>query len=237
MSQPSSRLEPPASGDGPLRVLVIDDHPLFCDALSMTLEGAVPDVSISTANCLGDALERIGDGPQPEIVLLDLNLPDVDGLEGLIRLCGTIPRARVIVVSSLSDNRMIASAIGAGAAGFIPKDSARGTLIDAFARIRGGEVYVPEDFVAPDDAAPDDEAEVVERLKTLTPAQARILEFVCAGKLNKQIAHELSISETTVKAHITAVLRKLGVHNRTQAVLTTQRARFSLILKDVADDA
>ncbi len=225
---------PAASSSGLLRVLVIDDHPLFCDALSMTLESAFAAVEVRTANRLCDGISTLGAASPPDVVLLDLNLPDADGLDGLVRIRSASPNVRVIVVSSFSDNRTIASAMGAGASGFIPKDSARPVLLDALSRVRAGETFVPADFVAPE-ARDHAEAAIEERLQTLTPAQSRILELVSAGMLNKQIAYELSVAETTVKAHITAILRKLGVQNRTQAVLAVQRSRPGSSLKPTSE--
>ncbi len=210
--------------------LIIDDHPLFCEALSMTLRAALNVGQVATAATLVGGLERLQREPKPDVVLLDLKLPDVEGLDGLIRLrrlAGDIP---VVVVSSLSDDRMIASVMQAGAAGFIPKHSQRAVFVEAFNAIRAGKVFTPEGFVEPGDA--EEQRAAVERLRELTPQQARILELVCEGRLNKQIAYELDIAETTVKAHLTAILRKLRVQSRTQAVLIAQNARFAAILQN-----
>ena len=170
------------------------------------------------------------------MILLDLKLPDVDGIDGLIRLRRAAAGIPVVVVSSLSDDRMIASVLRAGAAGFIPKHSQRSVFVEAFDRIRAGGVYTPEGYLEPTDAAGDlDDRDAVERMRSLTQQQARILELVCEGKLNKQIAYELDIAETTVKAHLTAILRKLHVQSRTQAVLIAQNARFAAILHPDAE--
>ena len=127
---------------------------------------------------------------------------------------------------------MIASAVQAGASGFIPKHSQRSVFVQAFDRIWAGGVYTPDGFVPPGaHAGAPDEHEAVERLGRLTQQQARILQLVCEGKLNKQIAYDLDIAETTVKAHLTAILRKLNVQSRTQAVLIAQNARFAAILQ------
>ena len=224
---------------GPARILVVDDHPLFCDALVMTLAGALPGAEVATATRLEDALAIVAERGEPEAVLLDLRLPGTEGLEGIARMREAAPGARLLVVSSMSDNRMITSALGAGAHGFLPKDAPRGTLIEALDRVWRGGAWVPPGYVPTGEGArdPAEEEGMVERLRTLTPRQARILELVSAGKLNKQIAWELSIAETTVKAHVTAILRKLGVHSRTQAVLAAQQARFASILQEIGQDA
>ena len=201
----------------------------------MTLKSALEVDRIMTADRLEQAIARLAETPHPDVVMLDLNLPDVNGIEGLIRLKRVAPEVPVIVVSSLAENRIIASAIRAGAAGFVPKHSQRDVFLQAFADIWAGKTYVPEGYVAVDQESADPvsaEEDAIDRLSQLTPQQARILQLICEGKLNKQIAFDLSIAETTVKAHITAILRKLGVHSRTQAVLMAQNARFAKILQD-----
>ncbi len=210
------------------RALVVDDHPLFCDALELTLRNAAQFGEIVTADTLSKGLELLKDRGRHDLIVLDLNLPDVTGLEGLIRLRTQAPETPVIVVSSMAENAMISAAMEAGAAGFVPKHSPHGEFRTALDAILGGQTYLPESFVECE-ASPD-RSDAVSRLSTLTAQQARILELICDGKLNKQIAYELSIAETTVKAHVTAIMRKLAVQSRTQAVLVAQQARFSTIL-------
>ncbi len=218
-------------------ILVIDDHPLFCEALSMTLTGALKAERVDTAASLEEALERIRAEGAPGTVLLDLNLPDVAGVEGLARLRAAAPEARVIVVSSLSDDRVVDGVLRAGAAGFIPKHTPREELVAAIRSVWAGEIYAPEGYIASGAAgdAATERQDAAARLAELTPQQARILELVCEGKLNKQIAYDLSIAETTVKAHISAILRKLKVQSRTQAVLIAKKTSFAAILQDGFD--
>jgi DNA-binding NarL/FixJ family response regulator len=210
-------------------VMVIDDHPLFCEALTMTLCSALGTEAVDSVNSLRDAVARLDNGAAPELILLDLNLPDVVGMDGLIRLKTAAPRIPVVVVSSLSDDRVIASALRAGASGFIPKDSPRDVLVGAVRAVLRGGTWTPEGFIPDSDAESRDDP--LARLQDLTPQQMRILQLVCEGKLNKQIAYDLGIAETTVKAHISAILRKLGVQSRTQAVLIAQAVSFSSILQ------
>ena len=209
-------------------VLIVDDHPLFCDALSMTLQTVVRIGDVHTADRLEKAMRLLDDGLQPDAVMLDLNLPDVDGLDGLIRLKAKA-NAPIIVVSSLADNRVVSQVIRAGAAGYVPKHSQREVFRTAFDALRRGETFLPEGCVLMED---DDADDAVSRLATLTNQQARILQLICEGKLNKQIAYDLSIAETTVKAHVTAIMRKLGVQSRTQAVLIAKQASFANVLQE-----
>jgi DNA-binding NarL/FixJ family response regulator len=218
-------------------VLIIDDHPLFCDALSMTLRSALDIDNIEVAATLADALEWLQRGHAPDLVLLDLLLPDVDGLGGLIQLKKVVPGVPIIVVSALSDHRIVASVVQIGVSGFIPKYSPRSVFLQAIDRIWAGDIYTPEGYAPPGSGGRStlDEHDAVELMESLTPQQARILQFVGEGKLNKQIAYELDISEATVKAHLTAILRKFHVQSRMQAVLIAQNARFAAILHRMGD--
>jgi DNA-binding NarL/FixJ family response regulator len=210
--------------------LIVDDHPLFCDALAMTLKAVAGLSRIETADCLEAALHRLETAALPDVVVLDLNLPDVNGLDGLIRLRQALREVPVLVVSSLADSRMIAACLQAGAAGFVPKAARREAFRAAFDALRLGETYLPEGYVG---AGADTQQEAaIARLGLLTRQQTRILQLICEGKLNKQIAFELTIAETTVKAHVTAIMRKLGVQSRTQAVLIAGEASFSNLLPE-----
>lgn len=211
------------------RALIVDDHPLFCDALAMTLRAVAGIPEVETADCLSAALARLDAPPLPDVVVLDLDLPDVSGLDGLIRLRAGLGAVPVVVVSSLVDNRVIAAALAAGAAGFVPKHARRDQFRQAFQAVAQGQVWLPEGYV-PGARSPRDDA--IARLALLTPQQARILQLICEGLLNKQIAFDLSIAETTVKAHVTAIMRKLGVQSRTQAVLIAREASFSALMPE-----
>jgi DNA-binding NarL/FixJ family response regulator len=214
--------------------LIVDDHPLFCDALSMTLKAVAGIARIDTADRLETAIARLEAGPMPDVVVLDLNLPDVNGLDGLIRLRQVVGAVPVVVVSSLADNRVIGACLHAGAVGFVPKHARREVFRAAFDAVRAGGGYVPEGYVPQSDPlAPASQKEAaIARLGLLTRQQAKILQLICEGKLNKQIAYELTIAETTVKAHVTAIMRKLGVQSRTQAVLMAGEASFSSLMPE-----
>lgn len=213
--------------------LVVDDHPLFCDALALTLRSVAGIAEVRQAATLQDALANVDTNGAPDIVVLDLNLPDVTGLDGLIRMRNRagVP---VVIVSSMAEDRLIASALNAGAAGYIPKHSEREVFRTAFSTLRRGEVFVPDGYLSGADGLADHGSQernaALARMATLTNQQARILDLIKAGKLNKQIAFELSIAETTVKAHVTAIMRKLGVQSRTQAALLASEASFGHVL-------
>jgi DNA-binding NarL/FixJ family response regulator len=212
-----------------LRILLVEDHPLFSDALAMTMSEIFDNPHIQTAANLSQSLCYLDNGP-PDFVVLDLNLPDVDGIEGLVRIKKIAPDSKIVVVSSISDNRVTHHVIRAGANGFVPKDSSREELIRAFQSVADGETYTPEDYVTPqDDETELADQEILKKLKSLTPQQTTILALICRGKLNKQIAFDLSIAETTVKAHLTAIMRKLGVRNRIQAALLANRVNFATL--------
>lgn len=214
--------------------LIIDDHPLFCDALSMTLRMIIGVDRVLDAPDLTSAIAILNEGAEPDIILLDLNLPDVSGLDGLIRVKQAAGKVPVIVVSSISEPRMMRAAIKAGASGFVPKHSSRDVFQAAFQTIATGGVHLPDDIDpdAGEDAESTDRENAIERMAQLTRQQMNILALICEGKLNKQIAYELSIAEATVKAHVTAIMRKLGVQSRTQAVLIAKQADFGKILQE-----
>lgn len=207
--------------------LIVDDHPLFCDALAMNLTGSAGITEVESAGTLGAALQRLSTGSLPDVILLDLNLPDVNGLEGVVRLRQAAPDTPVVVVSSLDEVRVVRAALKAGVDAFIPKHAPREAFREAFAIIARGDIHPSRKMLESSTPAPSDE--VVKRLALLTPQQARILQLICAGRMNKHIAYELSIAETTVKAHVTAIMRKLGVQTRMQAVLFAHEASFDMI--------
>ena len=213
--------------------LVVDDHPLFCDALELTLKSFGSYSDVATAGSLEAAVTRLEGAPAPALVLLDLNLPDVSGLDGLIRLKRHARSAPVIIVSSMKEDAIIDGALAAGAAGFVPKHSARSVFREAIDAIARGETYRPACHSTGEGDAAD--TQVLTRLASLTNQQGRILELICEGKLNKQIAYDLSIAEATVKAHVTAIMRKLNVQSRTQAALVVQDARFSSVVPGTGD--
>lgn len=216
----------PINQEAVSRILIVDDHPLYTDALESALELMFSDCAIRKARNLGESLEICQSGFVPDLVMFDLKLPDVTGISGFISLRRQLPQAKVLVISSLASFELVQSLLCEGAAGFLPKDtSARGLRL-ALAEITAGRRYVPKDFQSPKpcEKAPGEGLPDHPALAELTPQQKRIMKLICRGKPNKQIAYELSLAEATVKAHITALLRRLGVRNRTQAVVMVEGA-------------
>lgn len=202
-------------------VLVVDDHPLYCDALAGALARICAPERIETASSMAEVLAAPG---RPDLVLLDLRLPDVQGLSGFIELRATMPDVPIVVISAEADDAVIANVRALGGAGFIRKDAPRDALQAALAQVAEGGKSFPPGIAAVASGPSEDPptADLARRLADLTPQQTRILRLICDGKPNKQIAYELSLAEATVKAHVTALLRRLGVRNRTQAALLVQ---------------
>jgi DNA-binding NarL/FixJ family response regulator len=207
-----------------VRFLIIDDHPLFREALHSAVQMAYPDVDTVEARSIGEAMNLLGGHPPFDLALLDLSMPDVHGFDGLLQLRTRHPRLPVVVVSGHEEPRVIAEALSYGAAGFIPKSARKADLAAAIRSVMDGAIYVPENYepTQPDDGSAG-RADMVQRLSTLTPQQLRVLQMLRQGLLNKQIAYELQVGETTVKAHVSEILRKLNVYSRTQAVIEVSK--------------
>ena len=206
----------------PRRILIADDHPLFREALKQALEGILTRTRFDQAGNLDDTIARLESADAVDLVLLDLKMPGAQGLSGLIYLRAQYPALPVAVVSANDDPNVIRRAVDLGAAGFIPKSTPIDAIRIALDCIMRGEVWIPDAalIVAPG----DDEADrVAHRIATLTPQQLRVLMMLREGLLNKQIAFALDVSEATIKAHVSAILQKLDVDSRTQAVIAASR--------------
>jgi DNA-binding NarL/FixJ family response regulator len=204
------------------RFVIIDDHPLFRGALREALSGLFADASMSEAGTFEDAAALLDQAGEVDLVLLDLSMPGVRGFSGLMYLRAQYPTVPVVVVSANDDPAVIRRCMEFGASGFIPKTLGVEDMRTAIARVLEGGVWTPPDV----DLAQVTDAETADlmaRLLTLTPQQARVLMMLSEGLLNKQIAYNLSVSEATVKAHVSAILQKLGVESRTQAVIAAAK--------------
>ncbi|MGR0187764.1 response regulator [Azospirillum aestuarii] len=204
------------------RIVVADDHPMFRDAMRSAIVGAVPDAEILEAGTLSTTAEVLENAPDPDLVLLDLNMPGMHGFAGLVYLCAQFPSVPIAVISANEEPRVIRRAIDAGASGYIPKSASSEDMRAALDALLEGEVWVPAGADT-GNAADDGDAEVTARIASLTPQQVRVLMMLSDGLINKQIAYELGVSEGTVKAHVSAILQKLGVISRTQAVILARQ--------------
>jgi DNA-binding NarL/FixJ family response regulator len=207
-------------------VLIIEDHPLYGDALAETLTRLFAVQRVKLATSILSGLKLIDRNFSPDLILLDLNLPDSAGTSGYLKLKRRLPNAPVVIISAHADNRAIASFLAVGAVGFIPKNTARANLQNALRDIWNGRIYIPPNFRRPETKRSDHDIreQTAQRISSLTPQQARILKYITKGKLNKEIAFEMSIAEATVKAHITAMLGKLGAKSRTHAAMMIKEA-------------
>jgi DNA-binding NarL/FixJ family response regulator len=200
------------------QIVIIDDHPLFRDAMKGALAGVLSNATVREASSLEDGIKILDEDRDCDLVLLDLKMPGVQGLSGLAFLRAQFPSIPVAIVSGQEEPAVIRRALALGASGFIPKSTPAEDMRRAVSTILEGEIWAP----AVAKQLTDEEREVDDlsrRLATLTPQQVRVLMMLRAGLLNKQIAYELDVSEATVKAHVSAILLKLNVDSRTQAVI------------------
>ncbi|MCB1379090.1 MAG: response regulator transcription factor [Alphaproteobacteria bacterium] len=204
------------------RILIVDDHPLFREALRQAIASGIANATISQAGSLDVARTELDRNDALDLVLLDLRMPGVQGLSGLIFLRAQYPNIPVVIVTAAEDQGLVQKALGLGASGFIPKSSGTETIIDAINAVLRGDIWVPPGYDQASTA--DKEAdEIARRIATLTAQQIRVLMMLREGLLNKQIAYELNVSEATIKAHVSAILQKLNVSSRTQAVIAANR--------------
>ena len=200
------------------KAMIIDDHPLFRDALDTAFSLASGAVGVTThAGSIADSLVLL-ETDAPSIILLDLNLADAAGFDGLVRLQSAGIDCPIVVVSATESATVYHKARTLGAAGYLPKSLELDDLSAALATVLDGGTWFPETTKSESTASNAD------KVSELTPAQRRVIAGLSDGLLNKQIAYEMGISEATVKAHMTAIFRKLGANNRTQALLIYKAA-------------
>ena len=206
------------------RILVADDHPLFRAALRQAAAAAVPDAELSDAADLEGVLAALSSRPDTDLVLLDLRMPGSRGLSGLAALRGQFPGVAVLVVSAHDEPAVVRRVLAHGAAGFIPKSADPSTIAEAVRSVLEQGHWLPHDLARAVAAMPADEGDtaLATRLSRLTEQQFRVLSMLAEGLLNKQIADRLNVQERTVKAHVTAIFKVLGVANRTQAALAAR---------------
>ncbi len=200
-------------------VLIADDHPLFREALRRAVLRAVPDASLHEADSVAAVQAMIDAHPDADLLLLDLHMPGARGFSALAHIRGQHPGLPIIVVSAHEESVIMRRAIAHGASGYIPKSVAVDVIVGAVLSVLDGDVWLPDCAGSVETRLAPGEADIAARVAELTPQQFRVLSMIAEGLLNKQIAYELNVSEATVKAHMTAIMRKLGVGNRTQVAL------------------
>lgn len=198
-------------------MLVADDHPLVREGLSLAARAALPGSTVVSAGTIAEAVAEIDARAGFRMILLDLELPDAHGFSGLMALQYRDPSVPIVVVTAREDPALVEAARALGAAGFLPKSLTLDTVAAKLREIDGGRVCFPEGTVA---SAPADAAR--RRIADLSPAQHGVLLALADGRSNKEIARDLNVTEATIKAHLSAIFRKLGVSNRAQALLAIQ---------------
>ena len=207
------------------RVLIVDDHSLVRDGMRSLLEVTFPACDILEAGSLAEAVTELNRQGDVDMVLLDLHIPDVSRFSGLNELRDSFPSIPVVMFSGTLDRITVREALAAGAAGFVPKSLKRNEIVDALRQVLEGEIFVPE--IYEDDETANEQSAILAKIDSLTPQQRVVLHHLVNGKLNKQIAYELNVSMTTVKAHVSAILQKLNAYSRTQAVILANRVGFT----------
>ena len=208
------------------RLIIADDHPLFRGALREAVNGLFQNVEIAEAGSFDEINKLLGRDGDVDLILLDLAMPGVRGFSGLMCLRAQHPSVPVVIVSANEDPAVIRRCMHFGAAGVIPKTLGVDQMREAVSRVLAGEEWTPPDIDL-EHGTDAQTADLMARLATLTPQQVRVLMMLSEGLLNKQIAYELTVSEATVKAHVSAILQKLGVESRTQAVIAAAKIELA----------
>lgn len=209
--------------------LIADDHPLFREALKGALSAKFEGLEVFESSDFDSTLQVLSEQEDLDILLLDLHMPGNGDLYGLIRIREEYPSLPIAVVSGSEDVNIVFKVMGYGAMGFIPKSSSSDDIANAINQILEGDTWLPKELKNKVAEIEGEDREIAAQVASLTPQQYRVLQYLHEGLLNKQIAYELHISEATVKAHITAIFRKLGVYNRTQAVLIAAKLQLEPI--------
>jgi DNA-binding NarL/FixJ family response regulator len=204
------------------RIVIVDDHPLFRDALNQALQSSLGATSIRQAGTLDELNGLLAEDSDLDLILLDLNMPGIQGFSGLLYLRAQHPGIPVMIISATEDASAIRKAMNFGASGFVPKSQSIESIRAAVQAVLQGDVWTPPEIDLTK-TGPSADEDLVARLSSLTPQQVRVLVMLGKGLLNKQIAYELGVSEATIKAHVSAILQKLGVDSRTQAVIAINR--------------
>ncbi|WP_019029307.1 response regulator transcription factor [Colwellia piezophila] len=209
----------------PDKIIIADDHPLFRQALLGTLKSKLTQTSWLEAQTIAELEQQLTDNNDSDLLLLDLNIPGAHGFNTLIHVRNHFPQIPVVIVSAHEDHDTISKAMEYGAAGFVPKSTPVDDIYSAIVSVLSGNLWLPASFEHRTND--NSKSNIAERVASLTQQQYRILMMFAQGMLNKQIAYDLNVSEATIKAHATAIFRKLDVRNRTQAVITIAKLDLS----------
>lgn len=214
---------------GATRFLIIDDHPLFREALQSAVCVTNPDAEILQATSIDEALSVLGSTQAIDLILLDLSMPGTTGLLGVVRIRKAFPKNPVVIVSCFEDKEIVRSVLSLGVSGYIPKSTSKRELADSIGEVLRGSIYLPKRLIETTQTkrTQPQNLDLLKRLHELTPQQLRVLDMVRRGLQNKQIAYELKICETTVKVHVSEVLRKLNVASRTNAIIEMSKIDFA----------
>jgi len=204
------------------RLIIADDHPLFRAALKEVVGRHIPGAQIIEVSSLDALQAAVANHPDSDMILLDLRMPGARGFSSLLYLRVEYPTVPVIVVSASEDASVVQRALDFGASGFIPKSASIETIGESLRTVLDGGISAPR-LPERRTSAEEQDRELARRLSTLTPQQLKVLVMIAEGQSNKYIAGHLAIAEATVKAHITGILRKLGIERRTQAAILAQR--------------
>ncbi len=204
-------------------ILLADDHPLFRDALQRAVLTAVPGARVHAADSVHELLGLIEHFPDAELLLLDLHMPGARGYSALAHIRGQYPGLPTIVVSGHEEAQVARRALAHGASAYIAKSAPVEEIVRAIGAVLDGDVWSSPALLEGPSQLHGGEAAVAAQIATLTPQQFRVMTMLAEGLLNKQIAWELGVSEATIKAHMTAIMRKLGVNNRTQVALAANQ--------------
>jgi len=204
-----------------VRLLVVEDHPLFRDALVSVVVDAFPNAEVFQAISIDGALDILASKGSVDVILLDLSMPGTTGLLGAFRVRVAAPKSALVIVSAYDSARVVRCAMSLGVSGYIPKSTPKAEIVQSIRSILEGEVCVPKRFHGSGitRGAGAEIRHLLRQLSRLTSQQLRVLDMICRGLQNKHIAYELDITVTTVKVHVTEILRKLGVRSRTNAII------------------
>lgn len=217
-------------------IIIAEDHPLFRTALQSALNQVLDDAQIIETDSIATLQQALAETPNPELVLLDFHIPGAHGFSGLLFLTGHYPNVPVLIVSAREEKTIILRAMGYGASGFIPKSTPLSTIKTAIQQVLEGKPWVPAHIDLTQNVD-QGSGEIEEKIASLTPQQFRVLGMISEGMLNKQIAFDLNVSEATVKAHVTAIFKKLNVRSRTQAVIALQQLKVASEESNISDNS